>query len=423
MSALLFHNVAQVVTCAGPARARRGGEMGDAQARRGVGVLVVDDRIAMVAPPDELERAHPSARRIDCEGGLLMPGLVDSHTHAVFGRPRYEEQEMRAAGVAYMEIARRGGGIHASVRDVRERGLDDLAALAEARLRRLASYGTTTVEVKSGYGLTLDDELKLLRAIARVAERLPMRIIPTWLGAHEIPLDYRERENGGASYVKLLVNEMLPAVTAGGLARFADVFCEPGVFTTAEARAILEASKRAGLALKLHADELEPSGGAELGAALGATSADHLAAVSEAGIAALAGSPTVATLLPGTMLFLGRPRQAPARALIEAGAAVALATDFNPGTSPTVNFPLILTLGVSQLHMSAAEVVVAATVNGAAALGLADETGQIAPGFSADLALFDCEDIRELPYWYGDRRCRGTWVRGETCHPSSAPIS
>ncbi len=397
--------------------------MGDAQARRGVGVLVVDDRIAMVAPPDELERAHPSARRIDCEGGLLMPGLVDSHTHAVFGRPRYEEQEMRAAGVAYMEIARRGGGIHASVRDVRERGLDELAALAEARLRRLASYGTTTVEVKSGYGLTLDDELKLLRAIARVAERLPMRIIPTWLGAHEIPLDYRERENGGAYSFKLFINEMLPAVTAGGLARFADIFCEPGVFTTAEARAILEASKRAGLALKLHADELEPSGGAELGAALGATSADHLAAVSEAGIAALAGSPTVATLLPGTMLFLGRPRQAPARALIEAGAAVALATDFNPGTSPTVNFPLILTLGISQLHMSAAEVVVAATVNGAAALGLADETGQIAPGFSADLALFDCEDIRELPYWYGDRRCRGTWVRGETCHPSSAPIS
>jgi imidazolonepropionase len=423
MTALLFDNARQVVTCAGPGRARRGSEMGEADVRRGVGVLVVDDRIAMVAAPDELERARPDARRIDCGGGLLTPGLVDSHTHAVFGRPRYEEQEMRAAGVPYMEIARRGGGIHASVRDVRGRDVEELIDLAVARLRRLASYGTTTVEVKSGYGLTLDDELKLLRAIAGVGARLPMRVVPTWLGAHEIPLESRERGDGGASYVKVLVNEMLPAVAQGGLARFADVFCEPGIFTTVQAREVLEASRRAGLGLKLHADELEPSGGAELAAALGAASADHLAAVSESGIAALGGSPTVATLLPGTMVFLGRPRQAPARALIEAGAAVALATDFNPGTSPTVNFPLILTLGVSQLHLSVAEAVIAATVNGAAALGLADHVGQIAPGFSADLALFDCEDIRELPYWYGDRRCRGTWVRGETCHPFSAPIS
>jgi imidazolonepropionase len=423
MTALLFHNAAQVVTCAGPARARKGGEMGDAQARRGVGVLVIDDRIALVGPPDELERARPDANRIDCAGGLLTPGLVDSHTHAVFGRPRYEEQEMRAAGIGYMEIASRGGGIHASVRDVRKRTQEELVALADARLRRLASYGTTTVEVKSGYGLSLEDELKVLEAIAQVAARVPMRVIPTWLGAHEIPLEYREQGSGAASYVKLLVNEMLPAVTTARLARFADVFCEPGVFTTDQSRVILEASRQLGLALKLHADELEPSGGAELAAALGATSADHLAAISDSGIAALAASQTVATLLPGTMLFLGRPRQAPARALIDAGAAVALATDFNPGTSPTLNFPLILTLGVSQLHMSAAEAVIAATVNGAAALGLADQVGQIAPGFSADLALFDCEDIRELPYWYGDRRCRGTWVRGETCHPSSAPIS
>ena len=397
--------------------------MGDADVRTTVGVLVIDGRIARVAAPDELERARPDARHIDCGGGLLMPGLVDSHTHAVFGRPRYEEQEMRAAGVPYMEIARRGGGIHASVRDVRHRSVEDLVDLAEARLRRLASYGTTTVEVKSGYGLTLDDELKLLRAIADVSARLRMRVVPTWLGAHEIPLEFRERGDGGASYVKLLVQEMLPAVTQAQLARFADVFCEPGVFTTGQARELLEASRSAGLGLKLHADELEPSGGAELAAELGAVSADHLAAISERGIAALAASSTVATLLPGTMVFLGRPRQAPARALIDAGAAVALATDFNPGTSPTVNFPLMLTLGVSQLHLSVSEAIVAATVNGAAALNIADHVGQIAPGFSADLALFDCEDIRELPYWYGDRRCRGTWVRGETCHPSSAPIS
>jgi imidazolonepropionase len=423
MTALLFHNAAQVVTCAGPARARRGAEMGDGQVRRGVAVLVVGDRIASVGPPDELERAHPEAERVDCGGGVLTPGLVDSHTHAIFGRPRYEEQELRASGIAYMEIARQGGGIHASVRDVRSRSADELVVLAEARLRRLASYGTTTVEVKSGYGLTVDDELKLLRVIARLAERVPMRLVPTWLGAHEIPSEYRTRAGGAASYVKLLLDDMLPAVAAQRLARFADVFCEPGVFSIDQARIILEASRRAGLGAKLHADELEPSGGAELAAEMGAVSADHLAAVSDAGITALAGSQTVATLLPGTMLFLGRSRQAPARALIEAGAAVALATDFNPGTSPTVNLPLILTLGVSQLHMSVAEAVIAATVNGAAALGIADHVGQIAPGFSADIALFDCDDIRELPYWYGDRRCRGTWARGKTCHPSSAPIS
>jgi imidazolonepropionase len=190
------------------------------------------------------------------------------------------------------------------------------------------------------------------------------------------------------------------------------VFCEPGVFTTVETEAILVASRAAGLSLKLHADELEPAGGAELAARLRAASADHLAAVSDAGVRALADSGTVATLLPGTMLFLGKARQAPARALVDAGAAVALASDFNPGTSPTPNFPLVLTLGVSQLRLSAAEVLVAATVNGAAALGLASETGQLAPGFSADLALWDADDVREIPYWYGDRRCRATWVRG-----------
>jgi imidazolonepropionase len=213
---------------------------------------------------------------------------------------------------------------------------------------------------------------------------------------------------------------MLPKVKEQGIARFADVFCEPGVFTIEETRRILGASRKAGLGVKLHADELEPCGGAELAAALAAISADHLAAISDAGMAALAKSDTVATLLPGTMLFLGKAKQAPARALIEAGAAVALATDFNPGTSPTVNFPLILTLGVSQLRMSVAEVMVAATVNGAAALGLAEETGQIAPGFAADLALFQISDVRELPYWYGARLCVGTWQAGAPCHPYEA---
>jgi imidazolonepropionase len=418
--ARLFVNAAQVVTCVGPGRARRGREMSDAGVVTGVAVAVEGDRIANVGPHADLQRAYPNATHIDCRGKLLTPGLVDSHTHAIFGKPRFEEQELRASGLDYMEIAKRGGGIHSSVRDLRTRSEDELFDLAVGRLGRLASYGVTTVEVKSGYGLTPGDELKSLRVIRRLGEVLPMRLVPTWLGAHEIPLEFRETPNGRSEYVRLLVSTMLPDVTSGRLARFADVFCEPGVFTIDEARTVLTAARDAGLGLKLHADELRPSGGAELAAEIGATSADHLAAISESGIRVLAASHTVATLLPGTMLFLGKEKHAPARALIDAGAAVALATDFNPGTSPTTNFPLVMTLGVSQLRMSVAEAMNAATVNGAAALSLADHVGQIAPGFSADLALFDASDVRELPYWYGDRRCVATWARGRACYGSAA---
>lgn len=416
MTTLLFTNASQVVTCAGPARARRGAELRDAGVRSEAAVLVEGETIRAVDDEATLAAAYPRAQRVDCERGVLMPGFVDSHTHGVFGRARYEEQELRALGLDYMEIARRGGGIHASVRDLRARTEEELTALALPRLAKLAASGVTTVEVKSGYGLTLEDELKTLRVIRRLGEQLPMRIVPTFLGAHEVPLEYRDRPGGRAEYLALLVEEMIPAVAREGLARFADVFCETGVYSAEESRRILTAARVHGLGIKLHADELTDAGGAALAAELAATSADHLAAVSESGLEALRGASTVATLLPGTMLFLGKAKQAPARTMIEAGVAVALATDFNPGTSPTTNFPLVLTLAVSQLRLSVAEAVVAATVNGAAALALADRVGQLAPGFSADLALFDAEDVRELPYWYGDRRLRASWTRGKPCH-------
>ena len=417
----LVLNLSQVVTCAGPARARRGAEQADAGVRDGVGVAFSSEgRILAVAPDADLRAAHPDAQVVDGAQGVLTPGWVDSHTHAIFGRARYEEQELRAAGVGYLEIARRGGGIHSSVRDLRTRSADDLVALAAARLRRLAAHGTTTVEVKSGYGLSLESELTTLRVIRRLAAELPLRLVPTFLGAHEVPLEYREAPHSRDEYIALVTGEMIPAVAAEGLARFCDVFCEPGVYTADESRQILAAARAAGLALKLHADELENGAAAELAAELGATSADHLAAISETGVRALAAAGTVATLLPGTMLFLGRPKQAPARALIEAGVPVALASDFNPGTSPTVNFPLVLTLGISQLRLSAGEAFIAATVNGAAALGLADRVGQIAPGFEADLALFEVRDHREIPYWYGDHRCVRSWVRGRPAHEAAA---
>ncbi len=413
----MFVNAAQIVTCAGPARARKGKEMRDAGILKNTAVAVSNGRIAMIGSASDLQHAYSDADVVDCRGGVLTPGLVDSHTHAVFGKPRFEEHELRAEGLDYMEIAKRGGGIHASVRDFRERGEDELYNLAVPRVKSLASYGTTTLEIKSGYGLSVEDELKALRVIGRLAERQPLRIVPTWLGAHEIPPEYRTSEARREEFLDLLINTLLPKVVEQGIARFADVFCEPGVFTIDETRRILEASRKTGLGIKIHADELKPCGGAELAASLKAVSADHLAAISERGIEALAKSDTVATLLPGTMLFLGKAKQAPARALIDAGAAVALASDFNPGTSPTVNFPLMLTLGVSQLRMSLAEVLIAATANGAAAVGIAGEVGQIAPGFAADLALFAIADVRELPYWYGARLCVGSWKAGAPCHP------
>lgn len=412
----LFLNAAAVVTGAGPARARRGAEMSDAGVRTDVGVAIRGDNVVSVDADSALFTAFPGATIIDCAGGVITPGLVDSHTHAVFGAPRFAEHELRATGVPYMEIARRGGGIHSSVRDLRARSDDELFEFALPRIRRITASGTTTLEIKSGYGLSLDDELRTLRVIKRLARELPCRIIPTFLGAHEIPLEFREREGGRDAYVALVCEEMIPAVAKERLAAFADVFCEPGVYGVDETRRILTAARAHGLLLKLHADELEDGGAAALAAELGATSADHLAAISPNGITALAASGTVATLLPGTMLFLGRPRQAPARALIEAGAAVALATDFNPGTSPLTNIGVVLTLAVSQLRMRVEEALVAVTVNGAAALNLAEHVGQISPGYSADLALWDVTDFREISYWFGERLCRASWVRGKPCH-------
>lgn len=423
MITTLFLNATETVTCAGAAAARRGVAMRDAGVRRGVGVAVQGERIVAVDGDDALRRQFPDATEVDCARGLLAPGFVDSHTHAVFGAARFAEHELRATGVPYLEIARRGGGIHSSVRSLRATPDDTLYALARERVARLIAGGVTTVEMKSGYGLTVADELRTLRVIRRLGETMTYRVIATCLGAHEVPLEYRDAPGGRDAWLAALEDELHPAVAREQLATFADIFCEPGVFTLAETRRVLAGARRAGLALKLHADELHDGGGAALAVELGAMSADHLAAVSDEGIAALASGNTVATLLPATMLFLGTGRQAPARRLIEAGAAIALATDFNPGTSPLTSFPLLLTLAVSELRMSAAEAWVASTVNGAAALGLAATTGQLAPGFDADLAIHAVDDHRALPYWFGERLCRGAWSRGRACHTAGTAVA
>ncbi len=354
----LVLEASQVVTCPGGAGPRRG----EAMARIGLiengAVAISGDRIESVGPRDELRTRIPDAERVDLSGHVLTAGFVDSHTHAVFGRWRLDEYELRCAGLPYMEIARRGGGINASVLDLRERSEQELVDLSRERLRRMLQHGTTTAEVKSGYGLRLEDELKMLRVIQTLDAEGWIDLVPTFLGAHAIPPEYRDRRS---EYVDSLVREMIPAVADSGLAIFCDVFLEPGAYTPDETRRILEAALDHGLVPRIHADEFESSAGAELAVEFGAASADHLGAVSDAGIAALARSETVATLLPGTLCFLGHGKFPPARRLIEHGAAVALASDFNPGSSPTVNLQMVMSLACSQLRMSPAEALVAAT--------------------------------------------------------------
>jgi imidazolonepropionase len=407
-----------VVTCRGPARARRGKELGELEVLTDAAVLIEGDRIAAVGPRrDLLQRATRNAQRVEVEG-VLYPGFVDCHTHAVFGAPRLDDHEQRALGVDYATIAAKGGGILRSVHDLRARGEEELEELTRARLDVLLAHGSTTVEIKSGYGLDLAAERKQLQVIRRIARGHAATLVPTFLGAHEVPPEYHGRRD---EYVRLLCEEMIPAVAHEGLARACDAFCEPGVFTVAETRNVLLAARRHGLGLKLHADELAGAGGAELAAELAALSADHLAAISDPGIKALAGSSTVAVLLPATMAFLGRP-QAPARRLIEAGAAVALGTDFNPGSSPTVSLPLVMVLGVSQLGLRHAEAVLAVTVNAAAALGLAGDRGQIAPGFRADLVLCASRDWREVAYWMGTNLVSAVWTGGSACSGPTARV-
>jgi len=388
--------------------------MAEVEVLRDAAVLIEDGRIAWVGARRDapIKTQHAAPVQVVEVSGVLFPGFIDCHTHAVFGAPRLDDQERRALGVDYKAIAAAGGGILQSVRDVRSRTEDELAALTRSRLSALIAHGATTIEVKSGYGLELESELKQLRVIRRLADALPATLVPTFLGAHEVPPEYRGNR---AAYVQLVCEAMIPTVAREGLARCCDVFCEPGVFSASESRQILTAARRHGLAVKLHADELEGSGGAELAAELGALSADHLAAVSDAGIKALAASPTVAVLLPATMIFLGKRAQAPARRLMEAGAAVALATDYNPGTSPTTSLPLVMALGVSQLGLRHAEAVTAVTINAAAALGLAAERGQIAPGCVADLVVAAVDDWREVAYWMGADVVSAVWTAGSAC--------
>jgi imidazolonepropionase len=403
---LLIYNTGQIFTAAGGPR--RGAALAEKTLARGDAILARDGAIAGVAARADLEkRAGAECETLDCGGRLVTPGLVDCHTHLIYGGSRADEYEIRLAGAAYMEIFEAGGGIHATVRDTRAASEDELVASARGRAEVLLSHGTTTAEVKSGYGLTTQEELKMLRAAARLSEELPLAVVLTFLGAHAIPPDYADRRG---DFVALLTGEMIPAVAGAGLAEYADVFCDRGAFDLGETRAVLAAARDAGLKLRLHADEFEALGGTELAVELGAASVDHLAVVTDAGIKALASSDTVAVLLPGTTIFLGSSRFAPARPLIDAGALVAVASDHNPGSCHVASLRAILTPAATYLKMKPAEMLHAVTVNAAYSLGRADRIGSLEPGKAADVAVFDVGDVNELFYdWGRGPGRRTTW--------------
>jgi len=415
---LLVTNIGQLNTvctegdAAGP---RRGASLADAGTVPGAALAVAGERVLGWGSEADLFEAlidRPgldSARRVDAGGRAVVPGWVDPHTHAVFGRTRQDEYERRIRGETYLEIAAAGGGIHASVRDLRARSEDELVDLAIPRLLEMLRHGTTTVEIKSGYGLTVDDELKMLRAAGSAANEAGLRLVRTCLAAHELPPEYRDRR---ADYVRLVTEEILPRAVEEGLADRCDVFCEPSVFGLDETEEILTAARDLGLGLTVHADELELLGGAALAARLGAGSADHLIVIDEAGRRALAGSSTVAVLLPGTVFTLGLKNYAPARGMIDDGCAVALASDFNPGSSPILSMPLIQAIACTQMRLLPEEALVASTLNPAWALGRADEVGSLSPGKLADFLVLDGEDHRLVPYRAGHNPVATVFVGG-----------
>lgn len=394
----LFVHCKELVTLADgpPTGPRRGAAMRTLGVIDDGAVAVQAGKIVATGRTDAICRDYRAAEELDLSGFVVLPGFVDCHTHPVFARTREQEFHMRCAGADYMAIAQAGGGILSSMRAVREASLDDLTAATTTHLWGFAAHGTTTIEAKTGYGLSLLDERKSLQALAAAAAEVPLGLKRTFLGAHEFPPEYRhDRE----AWVRCLCDELIPQFAAH--ADYCDVFAEPGVFDREQSRRILLAAKAAGLRLRVHADEIQPMGGAEMAVELGADSADHLGRISEAGIAQIAASDTVAVLLPGTIFSLGKPYHAPARALVDRGAAVALATDFNPGSCYTQSMTFVMTLGCVQLHLGPEEVITAATINPAYSLRLDHEVGSLHPGKRADLCVLDIPSWRAVGYVVG----------------------
>lgn len=405
---LILENLSQVVTPLGGAPRRRAELAAIAVIEDGA-VAVADGRIVAVGTRSEISDSWSARESIDGRRGTLLPGFVDSHAHPVFAATREREFEMRLNGATYQEITAAGGGIFSSVRSLRAMSDAELATRTRSNLDRFLASGTTTLEAKSGYGLSLADELRSLEAIRAASAGHPVETLPTFLGAHQMPEEHR---GDRAGYLEKLISEMLPEVKRRGLARACDVFCDDGAYTVAEARVVLEAAKRAGFALRVHAEELARTGAVELAVELEAESADHLCKVDDAAIAALAGSDTAAVLLPGTVLSLGLKAIPPARKMVDAGAVVVIASDFNPGTSYLSSMPLTIALACDVLRLTVAEAITAATLNAAWSLRCEDRVGSIEPGKQADLVLLDRPSHLFLGYELGENLVSMVFKRG-----------
>ncbi|MGA8026040.1 MAG: imidazolonepropionase [Bryobacteraceae bacterium] len=395
-------NCGQLVTLAGPPRPRIREELKELAIISNGGMLVRDGRIERIGERIEVP---PDCEVINANGRVVMPGFVDAHTHAVFASTRVDEYELRASGATYEQIAESGGGIRSTVRKTRAASEDELFDAATRYASWFLRTGTTTVEAKSGYGLSLEDEMKMLRVIHRLG------YVATFLGAHEIPDEYRDN---CARYVDLVIEQMLPKVA--GLAEYCDVFCEPKVFDVAASRRILTRARELGFKLRIHAEQLARSGGAELAAELRATTADHLEQIDEAGIRALASAGVQPVLLPGSVYNLGSSRFAPARQMIDAGLGVVIATDFNPGSSPTPSMPFVLSLASTHMRMSPAEAITAATINAAYSFGRGGQIGSLEPGKRANFVIHDCRDYREIAYFVGIESAQSVFVDGELAY-------
>lgn len=409
MSSLALLHASQLVTLSGPKRPRAGEELSELGIIRDGGILIRDGKIDSVGPSDEIEKNGVSnVEVVDLGGRIALPGFVDAHTHLIFGGNRLDDFERRARGESYEQIAKAGGGIWSTVQKTRAAGEEELYQLAKKRVDWFLKCGTTTIETKSGYGLTLEDELKILRVMRRLNDETRLEIVPTFLGAHAVP-----RDTSVDKYVDLVINQMLPRVAKEKLAEFCDVFCERGYFDVDRSRRILTAAKMLRFKLRGHVDQLSNSGGAKLMAELGAITADHLEKTDEQGIAALKSANVQPVLLPGSVYALGLREYPRAREMIDAGLAVVLATDFNPGSSPTPSMPMVLSLACTQMKMSPAEAISAATINAAYSLNRGDKVGSLEPGKLANVAVFECEDYRELAYWFGMPQTHSVYVRGE----------
>jgi imidazolonepropionase len=408
MSSLALLHAAQLVTVAGPKRPRVGTELLELGIIRDGGMLVRDGKIEKVGPSDELEKNVTDGEIVDAGGRVVMPGFVDAHTHLVFAGDRLDDFERRSRGETYEQIAKAGGGIWSTVEKTRAASQRDLLAQAKKHANWFLRCGTTTVEAKSGYGLTVEDELKILRVLRQLNEEVPLEIVPTFLGAHAVP-----RKLSPDEYLDVVITDMLPRVTAEKLAEFCDIFCERGYFDLDQSRRILSAAKKVGLNLRGHVDQLTNSCGAKFMAEMGATTADHLEQTDEQGIAALKKANVQPVLLPGSVYALGSSRYPRAREMIEAGLAVVLATDFNPGSSPTPSMPMVLSLACTQMKMSPAEAITAATVNAAYSVNRGDKIGSLEPGKLGNFVIFDCDDYREVAYWFGVPQARSVYIKGE----------